>query len=115
MSDYNHELGASGELEATQFLLQKDYRLLARNLKTRYGEVDILMADGPTLVIVEVKTKTNLLYGQPLEMITKAKKCKLTTLALHLATRYNKIDYRIDVVAIDRSTRPTRIEHIIAI
>jgi putative endonuclease len=109
------KLGAVGEELATQFLISRGYRILARNLKTRYGEIDVLAADGQTAVIVEVKTKTNTLYGAPVEMVNRQKQRKLQTLAMDLANQHHLVDYRIDVVAIDLSqANQPAIEHYIA-
>lgn len=109
------KLGAVGEELAAQFLISKGYRILVRNLKTRYGEIDILAADGQTAVVVEVKAKTNTLYGSPVEMVNRQKQRKLQVLAMDLANQHHLVDYRIDVVAIDLS-RPSQpvIEHYIA-
>lgn len=109
------KLGAVGEELAAQFLISKGYRILVRNLKSRYGEIDILAADGQTAVIVEVKTKTNAVYGAPVEMVNRQKQRKLQVLAMDLANQHQLVDYRIDVVAIDlsQSTQPI-IEHFIA-
>lgn len=96
-------LGSTGEELAAQFLLNLGYTLLARNLKNRYGEIDILALDpdGETLVIVEVKTKTNTTYGTAVEMVGLRKQQKLTLLALAVAQQYHKVKYRIDIIAID--------------
>lgn len=50
-------LGARGERAAAKALRRAGYRILARNLRTPRGEVDLLARDGPVLVIVEVKTR----------------------------------------------------------
>lgn len=109
------ELGQAGEELAAQFLSNLGYAILARNLKTRYGEIDILALDHQTHVIVEVKTKTSLAFGQPVEMVNRAKQQKLRLLAHLVADRYQSQDYRIDIVAIDLSnpSKPN-IEHYIA-
>jgi putative endonuclease len=52
MNRQRQELGQSGEELATQFLLKKGYRILARNLKNRYGEIDILAQHNRTVVLV---------------------------------------------------------------
>jgi putative endonuclease len=49
-------LGRRGERAAVRALRRAGYRVLARNLRTPAGEVDVLALDGDTLVIVEVKT-----------------------------------------------------------
>ena len=115
MTNDRQQLGMTGEELATQLLLKKGYRILARNLKLTYGEIDIVALDGQTLVIVEVKAKSNSLYGLSAEMITRAKQLKLRRLAELLAQQFNKIEYRIDVVAVDwqNGPKPT-INHYIA-
>lgn len=106
-------LGETGETLATQFLLHKGYHILERNLKTKYGEIDILALDGRTTVLVEVKTKTSLLFGQPYEMVHAKKRHKLRLLAIYLAKERQLVDYRIDVVSVDLSEHPPRIEHLV--
>lgn len=109
------KLGAVGEELAAQFLLQKGYRILARNLKTKYGEIDIIAADGSTTVIVEVKTKSGWSFGGPAEMVTKKKQDKLKLLAHLYANTHRLTDYRIDVIAIDSPpNQQPIIEHLIA-
>ena len=109
------QLGQAGEDLAAIFLGDLGYQILARNLKTRYGEVDILARDHVTTVIVEVKTKTSLAFGQPYEMVHTKKQAKLRLLAIDLATKNNWSDYRIDVVSVNM-TNPIKpkIEHLIA-
>lgn len=109
------ELGALGEELAAQFLVKHGYELLARNLKSRYGEIDLLARQAKVLVIVEVKTKSNLNYGQAVEMITAHKYAKLRLLAQQVSRQYNQVDYRIDIIAIDWSQSQPKLEHIIGV
>lgn len=69
------------------------------------------MGDREALVIVEVKTKTDLSFGLPQEMVNLKKKKKLVQLAKALWQKHPKKTIRIDVVAIDESS--DRIEHIV--
>ena len=55
-------LGESGEKKAEEFLRQKGFRWLASNWRTKWGEIDLVMKDGPTLIFVEVKTRA---YDDP--------------------------------------------------
>ncbi len=48
--------GAAGEQKASDFLESKDYRIIFRNWRTRYGEIDIIAETGETIVFAEVKT-----------------------------------------------------------
>ncbi|HXR28771.1 MAG TPA: YraN family protein [Solirubrobacteraceae bacterium] len=54
--DPRHELGRLGEQLAAEHLLRRGFRVLARNVRTRSGEIDLIGFDGRTLVFVEVKT-----------------------------------------------------------
>lgn len=115
MTYQSKQLGASGEELAAQFLLRKGYRILARNLKTRYGEIDILAVDennASTLVIIEVKSKTGQEFGDPAEMVDRRKQLKLRSLADQIAEQYHRMDYRIDVITIDLSDTKPIINHI---
>jgi putative endonuclease len=90
-----------GETLATKLLQKKRHRILARNLRTKYGEIDILSQEGKTIVVTEVKTKTSDFFGAAIEMITPAKQRKLVLLTHELQARYQTNNVRIDVVAID--------------
>ena len=71
------ELGKSGEKLACEYLKNKGYELIGCNLKFFCGEIDLLMRDDDSLVIVEVKTKSDFSYGHAAEMITYRKRKKL--------------------------------------
>jgi putative endonuclease len=55
--DTGHELGRRGEELAAAHLAQLGFRVLARNARTRRGEIDVIAFDGATLVFAEVKTR----------------------------------------------------------
>lgn len=111
MSFERKKLGAGGEDAALAYLLKKHYILVARNLRLHCGEIDLLMQDGQILVIVEVKTKSNLDFGLPQEEVDWHKQYKLRQLAADLSQRFPERDIRIDVVAIDESSG--KVDHII--
>jgi putative endonuclease len=109
----NRWLGDRGERAAARYLRRLGMRVLTRGYRTPLGEIDLIARDGPTLVFVEVKTRT---HGTPAEAVTPAKQHRLTLAALHFLRRYHVLEVpcRFDVVAIvwpdDR--RPPAIEHI---
>lgn len=116
--------GLRGEDEAATFLKRRGYRVLGRSLRLRAGEIDLLMEDpeGPTIVVVEVKTRVRRV-GQPARSaltppeasITAAKRRKLASLARSLARSngWERRRLRIDVVAVewDESGAGARIRH----
>lgn len=77
-------LGRRGEDRAAEFIEARGWRVVARNWRCREGEIDIVAVepDGRTLVIVEVKTRSGLAYGAPLEVITAQKARRLRRLAM---------------------------------
>jgi putative endonuclease len=96
--------GARGEQAAADFLKQNKYKVIARNLRNRFGEVDLvaLTPDGRAVVIVEVKTAERP-DAMPELRVNKTKQHKLTALAAQIARRYrlqNK-PIRFDVIAIN--------------
>lgn len=111
MTFQSKELGSLGEDLACQYLQDKGFVLIDKNVRLFCGEIDILMEDKFDLVIVEVKTKSDESFGIAAEMITNKKKKKLLQLAKALWQKYPKKNIRIDVIAIDNYNS---IEHIIS-
>ncbi len=107
--------GNHGEDMAVLFLEGLQYKVLARNYRQRFGELDIVAEDGDTLVFVEVKTRKNASYGNPFEAVDIRKQRKLTRMALDYISRNSMEERaaRFDVVAVllDGDAGP-RIEHI---
>jgi putative endonuclease len=96
------KLGAAGEDIAVSFLQKSGYRIVERNYRIRFGEIDIIAEQGEDLVFIEVKTRTHNLYGSPFESVTRQKQKQLSKVALEYM---NKCDCherpaRFDVVAI---------------
>lgn len=75
------EVGRQGEQVAVDYLTERGYRVLDRNWRCRLGEVDIVALDGRELVVVEVKARRSLAFGDPLEGVTDAKFTRLCLLA----------------------------------
>lgn len=88
---------------AAKFLQSQGLKILTRNLRTKIGEIDILASDGPTMVVVEVKTKTSAIFGAAIEMITPTKQLKLINLARWAQVKHQRRSVRIDIVTVDRA------------
>ena len=73
MKTDNKLTGNKGEDLATEFLENKNYFIVERNFRTRFGEIDIVCLDGEKLVFVEVKTKIGHTFGEPEDMVSKVK------------------------------------------
>jgi len=108
-------LGERGEDAAARFLRRQGYRILARQVDSPLGELDIIAVDGRTIVFVEVKTRHSTGAGHPAEAVDERKQRRLTQAALGYLKFQGLMNYsaRFDVVAITwpaDSRRPT-IEH----
>ena len=95
-------LGKSGEDLACRELRRRGYEILARRFRTRVGELDIVARDGPTIVFVEVKTRTSAAYGAPYEAVGPRKQYKIWLMATDYLQRrgWNDKPCRFDIVAI---------------
>jgi putative endonuclease len=89
--------------------------LLDRNWRCPEGELDLVLRDGPVVVVCEVKTRRDASFGSPLEAVTSAKLRRLRRLAARwlrehdVATR----DVRLDLVGIDLSLpADRRLDHV---
>ncbi len=108
-------LGKQGELMAADFLAKAGLEILDRNWRCPQGEIDIVAADGRVLVICEVKTRSGVRFGTPLESITRQKASRLRRLAVRWVVTHNVIyeDIRVDVIGV-LQTAPGQfsIEHV---
>lgn len=95
-------LGAVGEQLAAIVYEQEGFTVLARNWRCRQGELDLIVGRGDLVVFVEVKSRSSLAYGHPLEAVTPLKQARLRRLAaLWLAaTGTGWAHVRFDVVAV---------------
>lgn len=70
-------LGRTGEEAAVTFLKNKQYKILARNFRSRQFEIDIVAQRKKTIHFIEVKTRKSLSKGLPREAVTPAKQQKI--------------------------------------
>lgn len=93
--------GAAGEILAARFLREKGYTILASNYRCRFGEMDIIAADGSYIAFVEVKTRRRDGMYSPREAVTAAKRRRLIhTAALYLAQHPSALQPRFDVIEV---------------
>ena len=106
--------GAWGEELALRYLTQRGYKLVERNYRTRYGELDLILRHEDTLVFVEVKLRRGVGFGDPLEAVTPRKQAAVRTLAeRYLSERKPDFDaIRFDVVGILVGDGTRRIVHV---
>jgi putative endonuclease len=73
-------LGRRGESRAAWFYRLRGYRIMARNLRLREGEIDLVARRGRTIAIVEVKTRQSLGTGEGYEAVDQQKRLRLVQL-----------------------------------
>jgi putative endonuclease len=97
-------LGAAGEAAALAHLESAGLKPLARNYRSRHGEIDLIMLDGATLVFVEVRTRGNPLGGGALASVGAAKQGRLLRAAAEFLAAFPahaQRNCRFDVVGYD--------------
>lgn len=110
MPSPRQKFGTQAEQQAADFLIAKRFTLIDRHVTSRFGELDLLMQDGQTIVAVEVKARRSATHGLAVEALTNTKLQRIAD-ALHdiLEQRgWSRQMYRIDVVTID----PSGINHL---
>jgi putative endonuclease len=108
------DLGRQGEDAAALYLQRKGMKIIARNLHTPVGEIDLVARHRRFLVFVEVKTRRSSLFGTPAEAVGPRKQRQIIQAAkwyLNDAPRH-RLQPRFDVVAIIVSGEKFQIEHI---
>ncbi len=103
MSLSGKRTGEKGEELAALYLTDEGYRIIERNYRCRFGEIDIVAEENDTLVFVEVRAKSGRSFGTPEESVTAAKKERLITTALTYLTTHEDMpdSWRIDFLAIE--------------
>jgi putative endonuclease len=130
MKTPNQALGAWGEAQAAAYLRSRGYIILDRNVRTPYGEIDLVARQFLTainelnsreeeelsmLVFIEVKTRRTKAFGYPEQSIDQRKREHILASAQSYLQEHPELveDWRVDVIAIQRfhSNRPPEIVH----
>lgn len=105
------QTGRRGEELAAEHLLRHGYRIRKRNVRTRLGEIDLVAEHGPTLVFVEVRSRTQSQFGSAAESITGPKQRRLVHLARsYLQDHPHRGPWRIDLVTVEWRDGVPRLE-----
>jgi putative endonuclease len=108
-------IGIWGEELALSHLVARGLQLVLRNYRCKLGEIDLVMMDGKTLVLVEVRYRASNDYGGAAASITWEKQRKLVKAAEHLLMKradLRRYPARFDVVAITTDSGDTKIDWI---
>ncbi len=112
MAQHN-ETGKQGETEAARYLLEKGYEIMTRNYRHQHAEIDLIAKKGKLLVFAEVKTRTNLSYGNPEEFVSYTKAKLVMKAAEHYIFANGWLhDIRFDIIAVTLAGSELRIKHI---
>ncbi len=108
-----NSLGKKGEEIALGFFRKKGYRIVERNYRTPFGEIDLIARDGEVLVFIEVKTRADIAFGRPFEAVDRRKREKMRKVSLSFMKKFRtEVPARFDVLSIDIENGRETIEHI---
>jgi putative endonuclease len=112
MSLTGKRTGKNGEELAAAYLAKAGYRIVERNYRCFFGEIDIVAWEDETLVFAEVKSRRSDAYGAPQLAVGREKQKKISRIALHyLSEKYLRhCPARFDVVAVKLLPQGPRIE-----
>jgi putative endonuclease len=108
-------LGAYGERVAARYLTDLGMTVLDRNWRCPTGEIDLVLREGSTLVVCEVRTRRNLDYGHPLATVHAPKVRRLHALAELWMEAHDVVarEIRLDLVGVLAPRRgPAQVEHV---
>ena len=114
MLNKNQVYGNAGESAALAFLKKKKYKILEKNFRTIYGEIDIIARQKKTYVFVEVKTRASRGFGEPSDAVNRTKQRHI----IHAAesyldqNRFFDVDYRFDIIEVVGDKHDFEINHI---
>ena len=108
-------IGRKGEELASDFFRKKGFSIIARNYRSRFGEIDLILKKDKTFRFVEVKYRRTEEYGLPQESVRKRKQAKIKKTAL-LWLKIKQLpmdsDLHFDVLAIIKQTSRISYEYI---
>ena len=100
MTQYRKQIGIWGEQVAADWLTQRGYAITARNVRTPYGEIDVIARQGDATVFVEVKTQTASQTFFPEHNVTLRKQRHILDSAQYYAAKHEIDHWQIDVIAV---------------
>lgn len=102
MTLYNNNLGRIGEDIACEYLIHHDFKIIDRNFRSKFGEIDIIAQKGNTIFFIEVKTRSNLTKGMPYEAINNHKIHQLQKASTYflMQNNYKNLKYTLSAFSI---------------
>lgn len=110
---FHNDLGKKGEELAKEFLQKSGYTVLESNFVFQKAEIDIIAQKEETLIVVEVKTRSSLDFGNPQDFVSP-KKIKLLVKAIDEYVNLKNIDLsiRFDIISVIHDKNDFTIEHL---
>ena len=116
MNVLNKDIGSYGEDLACEYLLNIKHKILARNFRSKLGEIDIITLFNNMIIFTEVKSRYTNSYGSPMESVTYYKQKQIIKLSSYyiLINKLNDYNIRYDVIEIffNKSNQNFTINHI---
>ena len=102
MPGKNLEFGKQAEDAAAKFLKAQGYKVIRRNYKTKFSEIDIIAEDKGVICFIEVKARHSSLFGEPAEAVCAAKQRQISKAAICYLKENNLLERsaRFDVVSL---------------
>ncbi len=112
MLNASQRFGKQAEELAARHLKRRGYKIIARNYRTRVGEIDIIAREGRSLVFIEVKGRQSTRYGSAKAAVTARKQQQVARVALWYLKETDQmgVHARFDVVAVTRKDGDAIIE-----
>ncbi|MBT3427675.1 MAG: YraN family protein [Gammaproteobacteria bacterium] len=101
-------LGDRGEARAESYLTKSGCKIISRNYRRRYGEIDLIYFDAETLAFGEVKYRLTNRYGTPSEAVTPYKTRKILLTATQFLQEhpcYQDAPVRFDIICVSKQVR----------
>ncbi len=107
----NQSIGRWGEQAAAEYLREHGYEIVSQNVRTPYGEIDLIARKEDLTFFIEVKTRTSRSFGPPEIAVGPRKQAHLVACAEHYSQQ-NAIDHwQIDVIAVEKRANGMQITH----
>ena len=102
-NNFRIQTGQSGEDIASEHLLSKGLQIIGRNIRTPFGEIDILCEEGDCLIFLEVKTRRSKQFGFPEDAVSRYKQEHMLNSAMAYLQEQDALErtWRIDVIAVN--------------
>lgn len=110
---HNQEIGKLGEKIAENYLTNNKYKIIDKNYRSIYGEIDLIAIYNNILIFIEVKTRTNIKYGRGIEAVNYKKRNHIIRAAKKyiLINKYENKNIRFDIIEIYLYKNRYKINH----